>query len=172
MGTITILKKPDISLDASIFEPTATATWVEFVKTGEARAGHALSEDLESFLVFTLMRFVRRTDLFSVVLAIEFLKASTEYVGRKKEQALSEVGDVSLILAGLFPERTRRLGVSSSYFQEIGRLAFHELADSFATRRLGTYAELYRSVGEGFPLMTNVLLSAREEKAGWDNRDI
>lgn len=162
MGDIILLQKPD-SLDAVIFEPTVAATWVEFVKSGEARAEHNLGEELESFLVFTLMRFAKRTDIFSTTLAIEFLNASTNYTGRKKEQTLSEVGDTSLILAGLFPERSRRLGVSSSYFLEIGRMAFSDLADSFKRRKLGGLEGLYRNVGNGFPFMTDVLLATRGE---------
>lgn len=163
MGTITLLQKPDFSLEGAICEPTTTATWLEFVKFGEARAKHNLGEELESFLVFTLMRFVKRSDIFSIILAIEFLNASTNYTGRKKEQTLSEVGDISLILAGLFPERSRRLGVSSSYFSEMGRMAFVDLADSFARRKLRGLEGLYRNVGNGFPFMAEVLLATREE---------
>ena len=97
MGTVTLLNKPDISFDVFTYEPEETAVWVDFVKIGEARALCTLGEELESFLVFTLMRFSQRKDLFSIVLALEFHRASTEYTGRKKEQALSEVGDVSLM---------------------------------------------------------------------------
>ena len=167
MGTITLLKKPDFSSNEVIFEPTVTATWVEFVKAGEARAECNLGEDLESFLVFTLMRFMHRTDLFSIVLATEFLNASTEYAGKKKEQVLSEIGDASLILAGLYPERSQRLGVSSSYFSEMGQMAFGELADSFATRKLKGLEGLYRNVGNGFPFMADVLFAAREKKSDY-----
>lgn len=161
MGTITLLQKPDFSLDA-VIEPTITATWVEFVKFGEARAERNLSEELESFLVFTLMRFAERTDLFLFTLALEYLKASTEYTGRKKEQVLSEVGDVSLLLAGLFPERSRKLGIPPSYFSQMGRMAFSELADSFASRKLKRFECLYRNVSDGFPAMADVLTATRE----------
>ncbi|MHB1118182.1 MAG: hypothetical protein ACYCZ7_01445 [Minisyncoccota bacterium] len=164
MGTIALLKKPGFSWDVAVQEPTVIATWVEFVRTGEMRASLMLGEELESFLVFTLMRFMRRTDLFSVVLALEFLKASTEYTGRKKEQALGEIGDISLILAGLFPERAQALGVSVSYFPEMGHRAFDDLAHFFERNKLYSLGKLYRKVGEGFPSMTDVLLAARKKK--------
>ncbi|HAT68419.1 MAG: hypothetical protein A2481_01630 [Candidatus Yonathbacteria bacterium RIFOXYC2_FULL_47_9] len=164
MGTVTLLKKPDFSLDAVIYEPTETAAWVQFVRIGESRAMCMLGEELESFLVFTLMRFTRRTDLFSIVLALKFLDASTEYTGRKKECALAEVGDVSLILAGLFPERSRKLGVPASYFPEMGRMAFSDLADFFGRSKLKSLEKLYRKAGNGFPSMMDVLLAAREKK--------
>lgn len=164
MGTVTLLKKPDFSLDAVICEPTETAAWVEFVRVGEARASCTLGEELESFLVFTLMRFMHRTDLFSVVLALEFLHASTEYTGRKKGYTLGEVGDISLILAGLYPERSRKLGVPASYFPEIGRMAFSDLADFFGRNKLKNLEKLYRKAGHGFPAMMDVLLAAREKK--------
>ncbi|OIO30619.1 hypothetical protein AUJ77_02310 [Candidatus Nomurabacteria bacterium CG1_02_43_90] len=168
MGTIILLKKPDAKLEPIDFEKTVVATWVDFVKKGEQKIGQDLNEDLESFLVFTLMRFMRRTDLFSVTLALEFLNASSEYTGHKKEQALSSVGDISLILAGLFPERTKNLNVSPSYFVEIGRMAFEELATSFERRNIKSHANLYHSVCQGFPFMAKVLLSAREDKNAYD----
>ncbi len=168
MGTITLLKKPDFPLETAIFEPTVTAAWVAFVKAGESRAGCRLGEDLQSFLVFTLMRFAQHTDLFSIIVALEFLSATTEYAGKKKEETLSQVGDVSLILTGLFPERSQKLGVSTSYFSEMGRMAFNELADSFAARKLKGLEGLYRNVGNGFPFMTDVLLAAREKKLDYN----
>lgn len=164
MGTVTLLKKPDFSLDAVIYEPTETAAWVEFVRVGESRASCTLGEELESFLVFTLMRFMHRTDLFSIVLALEFLQASTEQTGRKKGHTLGEVGDVSLILAGLYPERSRKLGVPASYFPEMGRMAFSDLADFFGGNKLQSLERLYHNVGDGFPAMMDVLLAAREKK--------
>ncbi|MCK9344814.1 MAG: hypothetical protein M0P64_01655 [Candidatus Pacebacteria bacterium] len=164
MGTIILLQKPTMSFDSAVLEPTVTATWVTFVKEGETRVKHNLGEELESFLVFTLMRLVRRTDIFTPALGLEYYKASTEYVGRKKEEALGEIGDTSLILAGLFPERHRRLNVSSSYFSEIGRLAFRELADSLSERNRVSLAKLYHNVNNGFISMTDVLLAARENK--------
>jgi len=164
MGTVTLLKKPDFSLDAVIYEPTETAAWVQFVRAGESRASCTLGEELESFLVFTLMRFMQRTDLFSIVLALEFLQASTEQTGRKKGHTLGEVGDVSLILEGLYPERARKLGVPASYFPEMGRMAFGDLADFFGRNNLRSLEVLYRNVGAGFPAMMDVLLAARERK--------
>lgn len=165
MSNIILLQKPEFSSD-TFLEPTLVSTWVKFVKAGEERAGCNLSEDLESFLVFTLIRFMERTDLFSVTLALEYYKASAEYTGQKKEQALSEVGDISLILSGLFPERVKRLNVSKSYFSEMGRMAFLVLADSFAQRRLHRIEGLYRNIHNGFPAMTGVLYAAREKKFG------
>ncbi len=167
MGDIILLQKPDRALDTN-FEKTAVATWVDFVRNGEQKIGQDLTEEMESFLVFTLMRFMRRTDLFSVVLALEFLNASSEYTGHNKERVLSEVGDISLILAGLFPERTKRLNVSPSYFVEIGRMAFKDLATSFERRKVESYANLYHNVCDGFPFMAKVLLSARGNKNAYE----
>lgn len=164
MGTVTLLKKPDFSLEAVIYEPTETAAWVEFVRAGESCASCTLGEELESFLVFTLMRFMQRTDLFSIVLALEFLHASTEQIGRKKGHTLGEVGDISLILAGLFPERSCKLGVPASYFPEMGRMAFGELADFYGRSKFKSLEGLYRKVGDGFPSTMDVLLAAREKK--------
>ena len=164
MGKITILHKPEFSLDDIIFEPTITALWVEFVKFGEKRSFQTLGEDLESYLVFTLMRFMERTNLFSIVVATEFLKASVEYTGREKERVLSEVGDISLILGGLFPERQKAMGISKGYLGEMGSTAFFELAFSLKRKKYLGMARFYNKVSKAFPVMTEVLLATREEK--------
>lgn len=163
MDRIVLLHIPSVSLNATI-EPTVTATWVKFVKTGEEHAGIGLNEELESFLVFSLVRYTKRTDLFYRKLGVEYLRASTELTGKRKEFLLQEVGDIGLLLAGLYPERHRRLNVSSSYFSDMGRLAYTELADAYALKKLYGLENLYRNVETGFPLMTNVLSSAREIK--------
>lgn len=162
MGTVILLKKPNSAPDPFIPEEKVRGKWVEFVQHGEARAARMLGEDLESFLVFALMRFMRRTDLFSVVLALEYLNAATTYVGQKRKNALGEVGDISLILAGLFPERARVLNVSESYFTNMGRAAFDELANSFGKAKLFEMERLCRNVEGGFPAMVQVLAAARK----------
>lgn len=165
MRKIILPNDPDFAFDAMI-EPTATATWVQFVKKGEEHSRHFLDEEIESFLVFTLMRFEQRTDLLALTLALEYLKASTEYTGQRKEQALTDVGDTSLIFAGLFPERSHRLNVPASYFSQMGRMAFTDLANLFALKKLRGLEGLYRNAEKSFSVMTEVLLSARENKYG------
>lgn len=164
MGDVILLHHPIFSKNSTLtIEPTEIATWLSFIRKGEEIARKNLHEDLESFLVFTLMRFVKRNDLFSFTLALEYLRASTEQVGKKKEHTLSEVGDVSLILAGLYPERAKKLNVSSEYFSNMGKLAFTELAQNFSERGLHGMKQLYLRAGSGFIEMTEILQATRKE---------
>lgn len=163
MGTITLLHKPDLNLEEIIYEPTVVATWVEFVKEGERRAELPLGEELESFLVFTLMRLVKKTDIFSFVVATDYLDAINTNTGKTREVHLSEIGDICLIHAGLFPERHERFGIHPSYFRSIGSAAFDELGSLLARKGRSKYGDLYQRAADGFPFMTEVLLATRKD---------
>ncbi len=164
MGTIIRLHKPDLA-EELMQEPTTIALFVELVKLGEERTEQQLGVDLESYLVFTLLRFMQSTKLFSTTIGMEFIKAETEYTSSKKEEALSTVGDVSLILAGLYPGRHKSLNVSSDYFSKIGRMAFFGLSEHFERRKYLGKAKLYQNVGEGFLPMARVLAATREDRS-------
>ena len=162
MGKIILLHKPDLAYHSIPHEDSVLLEWIKLVRRGEDRAGVPLGEDLESFLVFTLMRLMRRTNLFSLVLAVEYLETINTYTGKKREIYLSDIGDMCLIHAGLFPERYRRFGIHSSYFGNIGSAAFSELAELFSRRKQPAFGNLYQRVGDAFPSMVEVLLATRE----------
>ncbi len=58
-----------------ITEPTSTAQWHSLVHEAEDIAHQQLSETLESYLVFTLIRFTRCPELANTILGIEFLES-------------------------------------------------------------------------------------------------
>lgn len=163
MEKIILLHKPDLAYHSVPHEESVLLEWVKFVRRGEDLAGVPLGEELESFLVFTLMRLVKRVNLFSLVLATEYLETINNYEGRKREIYLSDLGDICLIQAGLFPERYKRFGIHPSYFRNIGSAAFSELAILCARRKQKGFENLYRRVGDAFPFMTDVLLATRED---------
>lgn len=163
MGTIILLHKPDLNLDEIIYEPTVVATWVEFVREGEKRAELPLGEELESFLVFTLIRLIKKTNIFSPALAIDYLETINTHTGRARELYLSEIGDICLVHAGLFPERHERFGIHPSYFRNIGCAAFDELGALFSRKGRKSYGGLYQRAADGFPFMTEVLLATRKD---------
>jgi hypothetical protein len=110
-----------------ILQATATADWQNLVKEAEDANHHALSEDLESYLVFLLARFTCKPEIANSVLALDFLH-SLEQVGQNRVAALRDVGDQSLLFAGLFPGRAEHRHVPISYFIKIGRSAYATLA--------------------------------------------
>src|SRR5689334_11644924 len=78
--------------------------------------------------------------------------------GTEQRRRLRQVGDASLVLSGLFPNRLRRSLVDVDYYMRIGTISYdslsHDDADLFATAfaelasRFGAVADLLGDVGE------------------------
>lgn len=139
-----------------IVEPSVTATWHRVVHEAAEATAPELDEDSESYLVFLLMRYLRRPELVRSVLALEFLE-SCQQPSRQRRDALQGVGDRCLILAGLFPEQAERRRVRLSYFVDLGRTAYGEVAEGAARPTAG----LFLSLAEGFVRLADVLHALR-----------
>lgn len=133
---------------------TETAQWHALVSEAEAAAGCALKEDTESYLVFMLMRFLRKARLAKDSLALVYLQALQKR-GALREQALREVGDQCLLYAGLFPEQAQRRCVPVSYYVDLGRSAYLLLWSERSN-------ELFYQLSLAFVEMMDVLLNVRE----------
>lgn len=90
-----------------------TELWVNLIKEAESRADTTLTENQESYMVFMLMRFINRCELLSTTLALQYLESTLE-TRKVQEVKLVDTADASLLFAGLFPERGRKLNVSPS----------------------------------------------------------
>ncbi|HQU14577.1 MAG: hypothetical protein ACYC18_06035 [Gammaproteobacteria bacterium] len=140
-----------------VLQPTATAQWHALVHDAQRVCHCDLDEDLESYLVFLLMRFVAEPELAARVMALEYLRGAAAS-GRVRAERLRAVGDQCLLYSGLFPRRAERRLVCTSYFVSLGRTAYQDLADSF-TR--GAYALFARLAAAFVPLM-DVLQTMRD----------
>ncbi|MCR4306901.1 MAG: hypothetical protein NUV42_02930, partial [Candidatus Yonathbacteria bacterium] len=96
------------------------ALWYILVNDAQYRIGCQLPTDIESYLVFLLMRYMRKREMAGSVLAIEFMEGLNSQ-GVEKKDTLKEIGDTCLLYAGLFPKRARRLRVPDDYFANLGR---------------------------------------------------
>ncbi|HET8701153.1 MAG TPA: hypothetical protein VFL97_05760, partial [Nitrococcus sp.] len=121
------------------------------------RAECELDEQRESYLVFLLMRYLRRPEMVRSVLALKFLRGLLSQ-GQRRRESLQEVGDQCLIFAGLFPEQAERRRVRLSYFVDLGRSAYSDLAD---VPHEGS-AELFQALAHTFVVLTDVLHALRE----------
>jgi hypothetical protein len=76
--------------------------------------------------------------------------------GTEQRRRLRQVGDASLVLSGLFPDRLRRSLVDVDYYMRIGGLAYdslsHDEADLFAT----AFAELASRFGDVVDVLGDV----------------
>ncbi|WP_369940464.1 hypothetical protein [Xanthomonas medicagonis] len=120
--------------------------WQALVHEAGQRLGRPLDESRESYLVFVLLRYQADGHLLSRTQALAWLHAQ-EQVGRARADALREVGDGCLLIAGLFPGVAARRRVSVDYFIDLGRGAYYEVAETRASDA-GLFAQLARSYQE------------------------
>lgn len=139
-----------------IIQPTTTATWHALIAEAEFKLSFKLHEELESYLVFLLMRFSNMPDIGHQIIAIEYLKTLrlTRYL---KIEKLHTVADQCLLLDGLFPELVHQRRVKTDYFETIGQSAYFILANL----SLKQTAKLYYSISEKFATLRNVLRAIR-----------
>ena len=143
-----------------LLEPTATAPWKKLLEDAEQHCHCQLNEDLESYLIFTLMRFTQDSHLASKALAPEYLN-SAHLPNHAKQQQLRDVGDQCLLLSGLFPQQAEKRLVKVSYYVDLGRSAYIHLAELLRK----AFARLYQQLSTHFVQMMDVLQNIRHEPA-------
>src|SRR5690606_3098513 len=139
-----------------IRQGAAAALWQEVVREARAADGDALDEARESYLVFVLLRHQRDERLLARIQALEWLHAQQQ-VGRVRTDALRDVGDRCLLVAGLFPDLAQRRRVSVDYFVDLGRGAYQAVADAGRD----AYAELFAHLAAGYRELVSVLRRIR-----------
>ena len=136
-------------------QPGNISQWQALVAEAEALSGVQLGEELESYLVFTLMRYLRRPEMAQRILALDFLEAFQRSHPQRNE-ALRDVGDQCLLFSGLFPRRAERRRVRVSYYVKLGRSAYQTLADS-----LSKTTDLFALLAEEFIAAMDTLQAIR-----------
>jgi hypothetical protein len=141
------------------------AQWQKLVSEAEAHNGVALDEELESYLVFTLMRFSQRPEMAARIMALDYLEAMHQ-AGSLSHVQLRDVGDQCLLLAGLFPHRAKRRRVKVSYYVDLGRSAYQHLAHSLANM-----TTLYTHLATKFVEAMDTLQAIRQLDMGCQQLD-
>jgi hypothetical protein len=144
-----------------LVQRSAAAEWLSLVHEAETAIAHPLDEEMQSYLVFLLMRFTGKPELAASVLAVEYLQ-SMHSLGRAGHDQLRNVGDKCLLYSGLFPKRAERRRVKISYFVDLGRSAYQLLSERLER---GAAAMYQRLAGTFIPLM-DVLQAMRTLGAG------
>lgn len=139
-----------------IIQPNDTSQWYALINEAQAVSSCHLDEDLESYLVFLLMRFVSKPELASTVLAFDYLN-STKQVGEKRYKLLQDLGDRSLLFSGLFPQHALKKLVDIDYFVGMGQSAYSALSASCEL----SSAQLYAALCQDFLLLMHVLQATR-----------
>lgn len=136
--------------------PSELAQWHTLVQQAEQSYGCQLDETMESYLVFTLMRFMRQHNLGNQALALDFLDIQNLPKSLRLDQ-LRDIGDHCLLLSGLFPQRAERRLVRVSYYVKMGRSAYHHLGAQIERTR----SELYNQLADTFVLLMDLLQTIR-----------
>ena len=140
-----------------ILEPTEAAQWHKLLQQAEAEYGCFLDESMESYLVFTLMRYMKDRRLASQVVALDYLNARELPKSLRVDQ-LRNIGDQCLLLSGLYPKRAERRLVRVSYYVDIGRTAYQSISESMQK----AVSDLYAQLAEAFVTLMDVLQTIRD----------
>lgn len=141
---------------ATIRQGAQAELWQALVREGCARSGQTLEEMRESYLVFVLLRYQRDAQLLARTQALDWFAAQA-CVGSARADALRDVGDRCLLIAGLFPGLAVRRRVSADYFIDLGRGAYREVADCSRA----AYAELFACLAETYRDLVRALRGLR-----------
>lgn len=139
-----------------IVQATALAQWYALVNEAEVQCHCHLNEDIESYLVYLLMRFCNQAEWAGAVLGLDFLQAM-QSPGKRGLQGLQEVGDKSLLFCGLFPNVAQKRHVSIRYFIDLGQGAYWQVGNLETPRT----ADLFYALCREFEQLKNVLGATR-----------
>jgi hypothetical protein len=135
-----------------LIQSTPVALWHEIIHDAEATCSISLNEELESYLVFLMMRYTSQPDIVKKIMATHFLEGVNSSPS-KKLLVLQQVGDNCLIFSGLFPKMAEKRLVKISYFVNMGRTAYSAISQH--------QSDLYDSLSNHFVPLMDVLQSVR-----------
>jgi len=130
--------------------------WHTLVQEAEQDYGCHLDEAMQSYLVFTLMRFAKNQQLNAHALAVDYLR-SHQLPGNLRSEHLRNIGDQCLLVSGLYPQSAEKRQVGVTYYVDLGRSAYHHI--STVTQQ--GIAELYHQLAESFILLMDLLQTIR-----------
>lgn len=131
---------------------TPIALWHDVVHEAETSCDTMLNEDLESYLVFLLVRYTNKPEIVKTIIATEFLCAYQSL--NERQLALQNVGDRCLIFSGLFPRLAEKRLVKISYFIHVGQVSYSSISNSTN--------DIYDLLAKQFVSLTDVLQSIRD----------
>ena len=134
-------------MDGAITRGAQAELWQSLVHEAGERLHAPLDESRESYLVFVLLRYQRDDSLLARTLALEWFAAQAN-VGSARADALRDVGDRCLLIAGLYPGLAERRRVGIDYFIDLGTGAYLEVARASRNAYAGLFEQLARSYRE------------------------
>jgi len=140
-----------------ILHESSLAQWVALVRDAGKAQSVKLTEELESYLVFLLMRFNNHANWLKNAIGLELLDAYQK-VGTLQNTKLQCIGDQCILYAGFFQELTYKKALPISYYVKLGKIAFSFLAHKSSEP---TVAKLYCALDQQFVTLIDVLQNIR-----------
>lgn len=139
-----------------VLEPTSLAQWHALVKEARRASAVSLSEELEHYLIFLLMRFTNHPEIANSIVALDFLQ-NLPNIKTENQHKIREVGDKCLLYSGLFPGRAKRQRVQIRYYVDLGKRAYFALSASHKN----ALSQLFANLSDHFVGLMDVLHSMR-----------
>lgn len=136
-------------MEKLVINPTSTAQWHALVNDASFKCNTQLTEEIESYVVFLLMRFQGESKIGGSIIALELLEGLN----------LQAVGDKCLLFSGLFPGQAQKRRVRISYYVKAGQTAYSQLSNTSHTEGLQS---LFGNLCEQFVSIMDVMHSMRE----------
>lgn len=141
-----------------LLNSTPTALWHDIIHDAETACALVLHEELESYLVFLLVRYTNKPEVVRQIIATEFLHG-LNLSKNNKEIALQEVGDKCLLFSGLFPNMTAKRQVKIGYFVNLGQAAYGVISKK--------KNDVYSSLAQQFIPLMDVLQTIRRHSSDY-----
>lgn len=132
---------------------TPLALWYDVVHDAERSCDIVLAEELESYLIFLLMRYLNKPEMAKKIMASEFMKAAQQQLA-VKQLLLQSVGDECLLFSGLFPQIAEKRRVKIAYFVKIGQSAYLGVSQQSN--------DLYDHLAQHFVVLMDILQTVRQ----------
>src|ERR1700722_775332 len=105
---------------ALLHQSTSIQLWHDLVTDAEKVCDISLKKEVESYLVFLLIRYTTSPEVIKQIIATDFLQ-SVQLSPSLRQLALQNVGDKCLLVSGLFPTIAKKRLVKISYFVNLGQ---------------------------------------------------
>lgn len=137
----------------ALLHSTSVQLWHDLVIDAEKICDISLKEEVESYLVFLLIRYTTSPDVVKQIIATDFLQG-VQLSPVARELALQTVGDKCLLVSGLFPIIARKRLVKISYFVQLGQASYATISKD--------HNDIYSLLSNQFVALMDVLQSVKK----------
>lgn len=135
-----------------LHQPQSVQLWHDLITDAEKICDISLKEEVESYLVFLLIRYIASPDVVKQIIATEFLKCA-QLSPSMRELAFQNVGDKCLIMSGFFPSLAKKRLVKISYFVRLGQSSYATISK--------TRNDIYGLLARQFVPLMDILQSVK-----------